>query len=71
MSIKSDDSSSEEEQNSIQKFQSSTASDITCMIPKNPEIDVVVNTSKTPKEIPKLDSSEAKKLQNIDTYVAP
>ena len=56
--LENDASSEEEVENSIQKFQTKTAAEVTCMIPKNPEVDVVVNTTKTAKEVPKVDSSK-------------
>ena len=52
-----EDVSEDEEENSIQKFQTIASSDITCEISKCPEIDIIVNTSKTPKEVPTIDST--------------
>ena len=55
-----DDSSEDEktiEKDPIKAFQT-PMSEITCMVPRNPEVDVVINTSKTTKKVPVLDTTE-------------
>lgn len=56
-SINSEESE-EDQENCIRKFQTLSSSDVTCMVPKNPETDIVVNTTRISKEVPRLDSTE-------------
>ena len=46
------------ENDSIKKHQAPIG-EVTCIISKNPELDVVVNKSEIPKEVPKLDCSDS------------
>ena len=54
-----DDNSEEEDEGPIKRFQTSSASDVTCVIPKTPHIDVVINNSPLPRAVSKLDSSDS------------